>query len=463
MALVRGAVPREVAERSGLVYGQHVARLVSFLLFMRFMNDEGCFYNGRQPAPMAWFNWFEEPTIIEVRPIELILLTILLIASLRGPKSAALVRPMKNALLMVLVTTVVWFVFGLSRGGQFRFACWQTYPILSFVLVSFTIAATFHKSSDFYALGKWLIAAATYRAMMCWIAYFTWGRSLVGESGAFLTSHDDTIPWVVSVVILVLDAIEHKSALIKLRNSALILFLLGAIQWNSRRLAWVSLAMGLVAMYVLLPRGAVKRRLNRLLLVGAPLLLLYVAIGWGRANPIFLPLRSLSTVTTQEDGSTLARNAENLGLIATANYSNAALGTGWGKPYVYLTLKYDISSFELWRYVPHNSILGLLAFTGFLGFAGFWLPFPAAIFLNARIARLAHDPRARRVAIIGAAQMLVAANQLYGDMGLFFLRPMIALAVSYAIAMRLPPIAGVWDAVSPKVSTLGRAHAPARG
>ena len=39
---------------------------------------------------------------------------------------------------------------------------------------------------------------------------------------------------------------------------------------------------------------------------------------------------------------------------------------------------------ELWPYVPHNSILGLLAYTGILGFAGYWLAFPTAVFLNAR-------------------------------------------------------------------------------
>ena len=61
--------------------------------------------------------------------------------------------------------------------------------------------------------------------------------------------------------------------------------------------------------------------------VFVPIILVYVVVGWGRANPIFLPLRSLSTVTTKEDGSTLARNAENLGLIATASYTNIATVT----------------------------------------------------------------------------------------------------------------------------------------
>ena len=150
-------------------------------------------------------------------------------------------------------------------------------------------------------------------------------------------------------------------------------------------------------------------------------------------------------MSTHEDASTLARNAENLGLIATANSYGPLLGAGWGHKYICLTTKYDISqAFELWQYVPHNSILGLLAFTGTLGFAGWWLALPTAIFINTR---LAPDRRARVVGLIAAAQIVVCLNQLYGDMGTFFFKPMYVLAISFATALRLPRSAGVWGPV----------------
>jgi len=180
-------------------------------------------------------------------------------------------------------------------------------------------------------------------------------------------------------------------------------------------------------------------------MVLVPLIVLYVVVGWGRQNPIFLPLRSFATVSTQEDGSTLARNAENLGLIATANTNGFAFGSGWGRPYIYLTMKYDISaSFELWQYVPHNSILGILAFTGLFGAAVFWTMIATAVFLNVRVAKLATDQLSRSVGVIGAAQVVVCLNQLYGDMGIFFFKPMYFLAISFAMAMRLPLVANVW-------------------
>jgi hypothetical protein len=394
---------------------------------------------------MGWvYGLLLDATVIKVRPFDLILLMVLLVASFKRDRRIAQVAPMRNALLLMLSITVLCFLYGVLRGGEVRFASWQTYLILSDVLVAFTVAATFRTVADFYGLAKWLIAAALYHALMCWISYLTWAHDLVGESGAFLTTHDDTIQWVVAILVLIVSAVDKRSPVVTVRNVAIILFLIGAIQWNSRRLAWVSLAMGLVVMYVLFPQGAAKRRINRVVRIAGPLVLVYVVVGWGRQNTIFLPLRSISSVSTHEDTSTLARNAENLGLIATANGSNFALGTGWGRPYTFITMKYDISGFELWRYIPHNSILGVLAFTGVLGFAGFWLALPTAVFLNSRMARLAKDPRARSVGIIGAAQLVVCANQLYGDMGIFDLKAMYVVAISYAMALRLPCVASVW-------------------
>ncbi len=420
--------------------------LVGVLMFLVFAEDKECAYAPHLGAPLGWVHdILVEPLPIKVRLFDLIMLAVLLIGTFKHDAKGPHVPPMKNALLLVLGATMLAFVWGLLHGGDARAASWQTYLILSCVLFAFTLAATFRTPADYGTLAKWFMAAAIYRGIGCWVSYFTWGASSVGEGGAYLTTHDDTIGWVVCVLILIVDAIDRRSSSTTFRNLLLIVFFLGAIQFNSRRLAWVSLAMGLLVTYFLFPRGRVKRRVNRLAMWLAPILALYVVIGWGQSNPIFLPLRSFATVSTQEDASTLARNAENLGLLATGNAFGFFLGTGWGRPYICLTHKYDISGFELWQYVPHNSILGLLAFTGVVGFAGFWLAIPTAMFLNARVARIGADPKAKNVAIIGAAQLVVCANQLYGDMGLFTFKSMYVIGISYAIALRLPRAAGLWN------------------
>jgi hypothetical protein len=430
-----------------------VRRLVGFILFLVFVDDYGAGYSQHMSSPMGWFHaQLLEPTIIKLRPFDLIMIAVLVAASFKRDARGPHVAPMRNAVLLTLATTVLWFAYGVVfRGGDARYASWQTYLPLSAILLTFTLAATFRTPQHFGGLARWVVAAALYRGLMCWLSYFTWGSAHLGESGAFLTSHEDTITWNVAIIVLIVNAVERRQRGVTLRNLAMIFFLVGAIQWNSRRLAWVSLAMALALMYVLFPQGAAKRVAKRVARIAVPVLAIYVIVGWGRRNPIFLPLQSLSSVSTSEDASTLARNAENLGLIATVNYTSDFTGSGWGWPYAALTNKYDISgAFELWQYMPHNSILGLLAFTGTLGFAGFWLAFPTAMFLNARVARLGNDVAARSAAIVGATQLAVCANQLYGDMGIFSNQTMYVIAVSYAMALRLPRVAGVWNAPNRK-------------
>ncbi|MGD0523946.1 MAG: hypothetical protein ABSE49_02315, partial [Polyangiaceae bacterium] len=74
----------------------------------------------------------------------------------------------------------------------------------------------------------------------------------------------------------------------------------------------------------------------------------------------------------------------------------------------------------------------------------FWTTVGTATFFNVRVAKLSTDAFSRSVAIIGAAQVVVCLNQFYGDMGIFFFKPMYFLAISYAMAMRLPLSAKVW-------------------
>jgi len=176
-----------------------------------------------------------------------------------------------------------------------------------------------------------------------------------------------------------------------------------------------------------------------------PLLAIYAAVGWGRTEKIFKPLQSLSSVSSKPDASTLARNVENLSLIATANYSSGVMGTGWGHKYVELSNKYTIAgAMELWQYVPHNSVLGLLGFTGFLGMLGFWMVFPVAIFVLARTARLAQDPRTRSVGLVGVMATIACLNQMFGDMGIFSWVNMYFLSMIWGAALRVPAESGAW-------------------
>jgi hypothetical protein len=316
------------------------------------------------------------------------------------------------------------------------------------VLASFSVAANFRTAEQYMMLGKAIVYAGLYRATMGLVFYFGWARSMA-EMPPYITQHHDTVLFVTAIAFLIINVVVRRARGAVTFAVVAIPILLMAIQFNNRRLAWVSLGGALVAMYAAMQVGKVKRRITRTLLTMAPLAVLYVVVGWGRGGKLFKPLAAFATVSTVKEPSTLARNAENLGLIATANAYGWVLGSGFGHKYVELSNKYSIAkAFDLWPYVPHNSILGLFAFSGMLGFAGFWMRFPMAVFFHARVSRLAQRPADRTVGIGGIVALVASCNQMYGDMGMFSTTTMYMLALVFGAAMRLPIESGTWGTPS---------------
>jgi hypothetical protein len=420
-----------------------VRRFVQLMLFLLLVNEGAMTFTIYAPHMFSPFTWVDavlfDPLPIKVRPFDLILIIMLIATGLRGPK----VIPMRTTMFVAMATTVLFYVLGIARGGDARAASWQVYLMLATPLAALSIAATHTKAIHYRSLAKAVVAAAIYRAIMCWIFYWGYARSLESFP-PLMTSHSDTVLWIIAVGMLMVNFLEQKSSSAKLMAGLGIPLILGAVQFNNRRLAWVSLAMSVAALYFLLPPSAPKRRLKRLGLWLLPVVGSYVAVGWGRPEKIFKPLASLSSVSSKPDGSTLARNVENLSLIATASYGPLT-GSGWGHKYIELSNKYTIAgAMELWPYIPHNSILGLFAYTGILGVMGYWLMFPTGVFLHARCARMAKDPLMRAAGTVGVMMSLTCVNQMFGDMGIFSWTTMYLMSVVWAAALRIPIEAGVW-------------------
>jgi hypothetical protein len=413
------------------------------MMFLLLVNESllsQTIYTEYMWAPFTWLDTiFFDPLPIKLRPFDLILLVVLIASGLKRP----IASPMRTAMYTAMGTTVLWFLIGVTRGGDSRAGSWQIYLLLAAPMAGFAVAATHTKTAHFRTMAKYIVAAGLYRAMMCLIFYFGYARSMEIVP-AHMTTHADTVLWVVSLGIIIAAFLEMNSRSVKLLAYLGGPLILAAIHFNNRRLAWVSFVTSLVALYFLVPPSKMKKRLRKVALACVPLLGVYVVVGWGRPERIFKPLASLSSVSSKPDPSTLARNVENLSLIATASYSPLT-GSGWGHKYVELSSKYTIAgAMELWQYVPHNSVLGLFGFTGYLGVLGFWMIFPTAIFLLARTAYAAQDTRTRSVGIVGVMATITVLNQMFGDMGIFSWTNMYMLAMVMGAALRVPAESGAW-------------------
>jgi hypothetical protein len=425
-----------------------VRRFLNVLLFLLLVNEgtDNCVYGkSHMFAPFFWVHGLFFDPILSVRPLDVVLAGILIFASVGRRRSARMTLPLRRALFIAAAAVMLALVYGLIRGGDARAAGWQSYLMFTTVLATFTFASVNTTAEHYVAVLKVVVIAAVYRAIMGMFFYVFFVRNgVVNPNPGYVTAHEDTVLWSVSIGFLLVRVLETPTFKIKVAAAAIVPLLLVAIQLNNRRLAWITLGGELVALYVMIPPSAVKRRVKRIAAILVPVLALYAIVGWGRTDGIFRPLQAFQSVSSAEDNSTKARIVENLGLIATANQSSWLMGTGWGHKYVEISDKYQIYMFELWPYVPHNGVLGLLAYTGIVGFFGYWMTLPVAVYLHARTAKLAARPVDRLIGLVGVMQIVACANQWYGDMGYFAVVSMYILATCFAAALRVPVSAGVW-------------------
>jgi hypothetical protein len=372
--------------------------------------------------------------------VDLLFLLILFASRDRAPQRRA--REMEKAIWVSCCAMMISFLWGIIHGGSVYQVQFQLYSYVFSFMFAFTVAKLLVTPEDFLTLGKVFFGVTVYRACTCISAYVAAVRD-TGLPPFVATSHEDSVIFVTGIVMATAYLIEKRGK-VKVRTGVAlavgIVLLLLAIQFNNRRLAWVSLCASLGVTYFLIPPSPLKKKINRRLLIVSPIIVLYIAVGTGRPERVFAPLRALSSVKSEDDSSTRSRDVENLGLLVTL-VPNSLMGTGWGIEYNEVDNRYSAymaKGFAQYRYMPHNSLLAFVAFTGGLGFAATWMVFPVSVFLNARTYIIGRSPPIRMAAMVSVGEAIIVANQGWGDLGLFAQIPMMVASLAFATAIRLP-------------------------
>jgi hypothetical protein len=219
-----------------------------------------------------------------------------------------------------------------------------------------------------------------------------------------------------------------------------------AIQYNNRRIAWLELVGGVVLAYLVLPAGRARRAANRWAVAAVPLVLVYTLVGWTRPESVFAPVRKIrSAISSEPNDSNIYRDLENASLVVTLQQGRF-LGTGRGPPVVGVSNRYEGISkgWDKYKYMPHNSVMGLAAYAGVAGFPLVWSFLPVGAFVAARARSLARRPIEQVLSSVAFCFTFVYGVQSYGDMGLQSLKANVLLACTLATATRLAVLTGAW-------------------
>jgi hypothetical protein len=360
---------------------------------------------------------------------------------LRGNIAAA--TPLRRAGIVCLATIGGVWAFGMARAGfSFGNSLWQIFRVVYLPCVFLLFCAALRGPAELRPLGVALIAAAVLRAAMA-----VWVRHLFPDTLIMphATTHADSMLFSDAFLMVLVIFFERPTRrTLLLLVMVLPLLCVGMIA-NNRRLVWVELGISLIVIYSITPMTRLKRRLARGVVISVPVLLVYVAAGWSHHTGIFAPVGMIrSVVDSKADTSTLWRDLENFNLYSTIR-SNPILGTGFGHEYIESIHLPDISqAYALYRYAPHNSILGLFAYCGFAGFAGIWFLMPLGIFFGVRSYRFAHTPRDRMASLTAIGVLVAYMVHCYGDMGLGTWTSVFTVGAALAVVGKQAVATGAW-------------------
>ncbi len=357
--------------------------------------------------------------------------------------------PFMRALRWSMATILLLEVWGVLRGGDVRFSLLQFRPMLMTSMMGLVFASSFRSRREVWLLLGVLVSVAVLRSSLG--IYYWWtimrlkffGSDSSGD-GTYVTTHSDSILSGV-VVVAVLMAVVLKPNLKSGFVAAVVLPLVGfGIHVNNRRLAIVAVGISLLVVY-LIGDHRIKGLVHRCAMVLVPAIVIYIGAGWNAGGAWAKPVQTLKSVTQSSDESSKTRDIENYNLVQTIR-KNMFLGSGFGHKYDEVVVAYDIShAFEAYRYVPHNSILGLFAAGGALGFAGYWGFCVVGIFLAVRTYRRATSSLDQVVCLTAISAVVQYGVLSWGDMGLQSCMASMILACTLGAVAQIATRIGAWS------------------
>lgn len=342
----------------------------------------------------------------------------------------------KNIVFTVIVSILVVEAYGILRGGRVEPSFNQILEIFMMPLVTLAFFYALRGREDLYAIGNIIVSVALARSLLVAWVYWVVCRPM-GIVPEYATTHGDSTTFAAAFLILLANIIEQRTTRTIWRFALASFVLLAAMAMNNRRLVFMAIGAGAIAMYVTLPPSRTRTKVNKYLWIMGPLLAGYLFLGEGSKQPIFGPARLVWSALEQKDASSSSRVVENTNLIATFG-DNPVLGQGFGFPYREAVRSVDLSEFmPLYKFIPHNSVLWMWAAAGTIGFIFLWMARVAGTFFAARAYRRAEGTVERASALAAVGMIAVCMSADWGDMGAKSAMNVLVFGIAYAVGCRI--------------------------
>jgi len=265
----------------------------------------------------------------------------------------------------------VGLAYGLARGGDANIALWEVRPILymplMLVLVSNLVTKREHVSHLLWAI----MIALLIEGIVGSLTYFLVLDGDLGRTDS-LTDHSAAMHLNTIFIFGIAAWLYRASPVKRIILPLMVLPVLFTYLAAQRRAAFVTLVVALIFVAIML----YKEHRQAFWLIVPPLALaglLYLGVFWNSGGATAMPAQAIKSVIAENKASEQDRNSNNYRKIENYNSlvtirSAPLTGVGFGNKFIVAVPMPDISFFEWWQYLTHNSIVYIWIKAGIGGF-----------------------------------------------------------------------------------------------
>lgn len=202
------------------------------------------------------------------------------------------------------------------------------------------------------------------------------------------------LPLMVPFVLLAYLATQRRAAMVGLMIA--LVFLAVFLFWENRRVFWI-----------IIPPIAFAG-------------LVYLVLFWNQTGALGLPAQAVKSViapnqaSIADQSSNIYRMIENVNISFTIHQAPLT-GVGFGHKFYILVPLPDISFFEWWEYLTHNSILWIWIKTGVGGFLALMFLIGSTVMLSARVIARVPSNEMRAIAVTMTLYIIMHFVYAYVD------------------------------------------------
>ncbi len=278
-------------------------------------------------------------------------------------------------------------VYGIMRHGDMTIALWESRSMLYLPIIYFMIVNLIENRQQVNNLVWSAMLANIFQGFTgVWYYLFYPGGNKKGSDG--IMEHSASIHLdAMFVYVFALFLFNGP----KSKRNVLALFCIPAL-WaylvNQRRASFVSLGVALILLGVALFRQ--NRRV--FYMITPPIVViatLFLGATWNNSSILGLPARGIKSalgigVNDRDEASNVYREIENINTNYTI-HKVPLTGIGFGNKFLIIAPMPDISFFDWWEYITHNSIMWVWMQLGIVGFLSMLLMVGSTVAIGVRV------------------------------------------------------------------------------